>query len=262
MKILMIGCGKMGFALLEAILKNKFFNIKDITVVKPTPLKQKIKNLKVLKNISLLPQNFQADLIIYAVKPFIMEDVLKESKHLIKTDGFIISVAAGKTVKDFEKILKVKTAIVRAMPNLPVSVGQGVTGLYANKNIRPGQKKICEEIFKFSGINFWLKKETDINKIIGVAGSSPAYIYAFTIALENVCAAYGFNKKDSALIAKQILTGSAKLIEQTKLTPQQLNKNIATPGGTTQAALDVLAKNKALDKLVKSAADAAKNRFK
>ncbi|MGB2579228.1 pyrroline-5-carboxylate reductase [Elusimicrobium simillimum] len=262
MNILMMGCGEMGFALLQSMLLNKNIKAGSITIVKPSPLKTKVKGVKVFNNIAALPKNYQPDLIIYAVKPVIVDDVAKETKHLLKKGGLALSIAAGKTIADFHKTFGKTTAVVRAMPNLPISVGEGVTGLYAAKNVTAAQKKLCNELFKHSGLTLWLKTEAGINKIIAVAGSSTAYVYAFTIALEKAAVSYGFDSKLSAHIAGQVLRGAAALLKESGLTPGQLNKSIATPGGSTQAALDTLAKGNALDKLVKKAADAAKNRFK
>ncbi|WP_424245322.1 pyrroline-5-carboxylate reductase [Elusimicrobium posterum] len=209
-----------------------------------------------------MPHSFKADFVVYCVKPYILEEALKQTKHLLKKNTLILSIAAGKSIKEIKKVLGAGAAVVRAMPNLPMSVGEGVAGLYAEKNVTAKQRKICEEVFKNSGISFWVKAEKDITKVTAVSGSSPAYIYAMVDALETVCADYGFDKKTSADIAAKILTGCAKLLKESKLTPKELNKNIATPGGTTEAALKVLGKNKALYKLTKKAADAAKDRFK
>ncbi|ACC98933.1 Pyrroline-5-carboxylate reductase [Elusimicrobium minutum Pei191] len=261
MKIIFMGAGKMGHAILSSAIQKKALKKADVVVIKRNTGDLKKEGYKVFNSLSELPSGYLADLIVYTVKPNILEDIIEESKPYLKEDGFVISIAAGKTIKTMQNILGTKTAVVRAMPNLPIAVGYGVTGMYASNQVSKKQKDFCDKIFNSSGISFWLKKEADINKVIGAAGSSPAYIYAVISSLEKVCLGYGFSKELSSKISKYLLLGCAKLMQQTGDSPEVLNKKIATPGGTTEAALNFLAKNKILDKLILKAAKKAETKF-
>jgi pyrroline-5-carboxylate reductase len=259
MKIILSGYGKMGSALLKGVLRGSEIKKENVFII--DPLAKPRTDLKLFKSAELLPGYLKADLIIYAVKPAIMETALKDTKKFLKPGGFVISISAATKIKDIKKTLGARTAVIRVMPNLPMSCGAGVAGMYAGKNVTASQKKICGDIFKNSGLALWVKNETDIAKITAVAGSAPAYFYAAVTALESVARSYGFNGQTSAKIARQVFAGAVKLMESVGLTPRELNKNIATPGGTTEAALKRLTRSNMLYKLIKSAADAAKNRF-
>ena len=123
------------------------------------------------------------------------------------------------------------------MPNLPASVGRGVTCLYANKNVNLKQKKITERLFKSVGNILWVNNEKYIDKITAVSGSGPAYYYYFIECLTKAGIKIGLNKKLSYILAKETAIGSISLLKKTGLDSTLLRKKIAVKGGTTEAGI-------------------------
>lgn len=181
-----------------------------------------------------------SDLIIFAVKPNIVETVLREMKGY--KDKIYLSVAAGVSIAFLEDILGENMKIVRTMPNTPAQVGCGMTVITPNSNLTETEIKAIEKIF--SGIG-----ETAVmpEKFMSVAtalhGSSPAYVYMFIDALADAGVSYGLTKEQALKLAVKAVEGSAKMVQITGVHPEKLKDNVCSPGGTTIAAVCDLEKN-------------------
>ena len=197
-----------------------------------------------LKNIS------EFNIIIFAIKPQVVNNVLKEYKNIeFKKTTVLISIIAGKDIKYFEKNFGSKTSIIRTMPNLPASISKGITCLYGNQNVSLKQKKFALKLFNSVGKTFWVKNESFINKFTAISGSGPAYYYFFIENLTSAAKKIGIDKKLAYEISKETAIGSIDLLRHSEDNAETLRKNIAVKGGTTEAAINSFRKNDNMKKM-------------
>ena len=266
LKILLIGCGKMGSSLLEGIVKSDNFD-GLVDVIEPVihdSLKEDFKKSKV-NFYSDIRENKDAidyDLIIIATKPNIYEEIFNGLKNnlIINDETLIVSILAGIRISKIEEIVG-SIPIIRAMPNIAASVLEGMTALIGNKKITHEDILNADLIFELIGEKMWLKNEAQMDSFTAISGSGPAYFFFFTECLKNIAIEEGFTEDEANKISQQIIIGSGKLVKDSGIDPKELRENVTSPNGTTEAGLKVLADNKTglLDKL-KQAIMEAKNR--
>ena len=266
LKILLIGCGKMGSSLLEGIVKSDNFD-GMVDVIEPViqdSFKEDFKESKV-NFYSDIRENKDAinyDLIIIATKPNIYEEIFNGLKNnlIINDETLIVSILAGIRISKIEEIVG-SIPIIRAMPNIAASVLEGMTALIGNKKITHEDILNADLIFELIGEKMWLKNEAQMDSFTAISGSGPAYFFFFTECLKNIAIEEGFTEDVSNKISQQIIIGSGKLVKDSVIDPKELRENVTSPNGTTEAGLKVLADNKTglLDKL-KQAIMEAKNR--
>lgn len=247
----------MGGALLDGWLKKDL--ARKIIVIEPHPpvVSSAVICLKDAKEIS---SGFVPDVIVFAVKPQVLDDVARSYKGFAGKSLFL-SIAAGKTVAGIEAALEPDAAIIRAMPNLPASIGQGITAAFANGNVTQNQKALAAGLLQAIGDFAWLEREELLDAVTAVSGSGPAYLFLLTEALEHAAKEAGLPAQLAAQLARKTVTGSALLLEESSLDPAMLRKNVTSPGGTTEAALEVLMDEKSgLVNLLNSAVTRAKSR--
>lgn len=242
MKILLIGCGKMGSAMLSGWKRS---GISGVEVIDPA----------LGKEVGDLPKNYAPDYIVIAIKPQEMEKVLPT---IAKFGGKVISIAAGKKIKFIMSHMGKRT-IIRAMPNLPAVLGQGVTGAFANKQLTTMERKQVTQILSAFGELVWVKKESEIDSVTAISGSGPAYLFLFAEGMMEAAEKFGFNKVQAKQLVFTTLKGSLNLAEKSGLELSELINNVASKGGTTEAALKVF-KKKNFKKIIGDAANAAKKR--
>ena len=266
LKILLIGCGKMGSSLLEGIVKSdKFDGLVD--VIEPAiqdSLKEDFKKSKVnfYSDIRENKDTINYDLIIVATKPNIYEEIFNGLKNnlIINDKTLIVSILAGIRISKIEEIVG-SIPIIRAMPNIAASVLEGMTALIGNKKITDKDILNVDLIFELIGEKIWLKNEAQMDSFTAISGSGPAYFFFFTECLKNIAIEEGFTEDVSNKISQQIIIGSGKLVKDSGIDPRELRENVTSPNVTTEAGLKVLADNKTglLDKL-RQAIIEAKNR--
>ena len=266
LKILLIGCGKMGSSLLEGIVKSDNFD-GMVDVIEPViqdSFKEDFKESKV-NFYSDIRENKDAinyDLIIIATKPNIYEEIFNGLKNnlIINDETLIVSILAGIRISKIEEIVG-SIPIIRAMPNIAASVLEGMTALIGNKKITHEDILNADLIFELIGEKMWLKNEAQMDSFTAISGSGPAYFFFFTECLKNIAIEEGFTEDEANKISQQIIIGSGKLVKDSGIDPKELQENVTSPNGTTEAGLKVLADNKTglLDKL-KQAIMEAKNR--
>ena len=266
LKILLIGCGKMGSSLLEGIVKSDNFD-GMVDVIEPViqdSFKEDFKESKV-NFYSDIRENKDAinyDLIIIATKPNIYEEIFNGLKNnlILNDKTLIVSVLAGIRISKIEEIVG-SIPIIRAMPNIAASVLEGMTALIGNKKITHEDILNADLIFELIGEKMWLKNEAQMDSFTAISGSGPAYFFFFTECLKNIAIEEGFTEDEANKISQQIIIGSGKLVKDSGIDPKELRENVTSPNGTTEAGLKVLADNKTglLDKL-KQAIMEAKNR--
>ncbi|MDX1949838.1 MAG: pyrroline-5-carboxylate reductase [Rickettsiales bacterium] len=262
-KILLVGCGKMGSALLNGWVKNGISQ-KNIYVIDPYLPKNFNENVfsnveELRKNKSLLSSNFflDFDICIFAIKPQSFEEVLP-TYHLVEKT-LIISIAAGVSINKISNLAKFETSnrkIVRVMPNLPASVGAGVNAYFANKNVTEDDRYLIEDLFFPTGLTFQVNSEDEIDKVTALSGSGPAYFYYFIEAMQEKAKNLGFEENIANEIAKQTAIGAIKLLESSRHSAKQLREDVTSPKGTTEAGLSVLM-NGQLQKILDETIDKA-----
>ena len=245
-KILLVGCGHMGSALLNAWIDLKPYSFAVIDPFNYDKLKQKYKKkIRLFKKIPNQSEIKKYDIIIFAIKPQVAKKVLFEYKDLeFKKNILIASIVAGKKISFFKKNIKNAIQIVRVMPNMPALIGEGVSCLVSNKSTSKVNKKTIDNLFSKVGKTIWLKNEIEIDKATAISGSGPGYVFTLIDAFEKASQKIGFPKNITREIVLSTILGSVKLMEKTKKEASELADSIAVKGGTTEAGIKILQKNK------------------
>ncbi|MFD1622223.1 pyrroline-5-carboxylate reductase [Thalassotalea marina] len=263
-KIAFIGAGNMNSAIITGLVSNGF-TPSDVMVSNPSPEKREklADNYNVLHTASNIEAANFADTIVLGVKPYLIADVLKEISDQVDVENkCFISVAAGCSMATMEKALGKTCALIRTMPNTPSQIGLGVTGLYASDKVTDEQKAQADALMSSVGITKWLDKESDIDNIIAVSGSAPAYFFLFMEAMEHKAQSLGFTAEESRKLVQQTALGAAEMVvKNADLSIAQLRENVTSKGGTTAAALNTFVEG-GIDTLVDNAMDAALHRAK
>ena len=264
-KVCLVGCGKMGTALLLGWIKNKDLKLK-ITVIDPflnSNLLKKIKknkNLEFFKSVRELDNKYSPNLIVLAVKPQILSNVIKELESIYSDKTIFLSIAAGIACNKLQEMIRKDSIICRAMPNTPASIGKGITCLLRNKRLSERQFKLIKTILSVSGKIELIEKEIQMDAVTALSGSGPAYIFLIAEILSEVGYNLGLEKSTAKKLSRQTVIGSAYLLESNKMEASKLRENVTSEGGTTFAAIKILNNNDALKKLFFEAMSAAKNR--
>ena len=199
-----------------------------------------------------------ANVIVLAVKPQVMKAVCDDIS-LGSQSPLIVSVAAGITISNLESWLGNSTAITRCMPNTPALVGKGASGLFANSNTSAEQKELVVRLMGAVGISVWVETESAIDTVTALSGSGPAYFFLFIEAMQEAAVELGLNEETAKQLSLQTALGAAELAQQSEDDVAELRRNVTSPGGTTERALEVFESGE-LRKLVKKALQAAQNR--
>lgn len=230
--LLLAGCGKMGGALLERWEALKLCG--RIEVIEPS-------RPDCHPSPATLPVDFKPDVIVFAVKPQILPDMIKDYAHFAQAGALSVSIAAGAPVSFFEAHLGAGVRIVRAMPNTPAAIGKGMTAAFANGACGEKERERAEALLSAAGKFTWVGNEGLLNAVTALSGSGPAYVFLLIEMLEKAGAKLGLPPDMAAELARQTVIGSAALAEATPDLPAaQLRANVTSPGGTTAAALSVL----------------------
>mgnify|MGYP006099357401 FL=1 len=248
----------MGSALLQTWSKTNFkFSVVD-------PVKYKIinknfnLNIKAFETLNRVNDILTYNIIIFAIKPQIIDNVLKELKNLkFKKNIVFVSIVAGKKISFFNKYLIKPNQFIRVMPNMPAMINQGMSCLIPNANVTKINIKKIDSLFSLVGKNIWLNQEQEINKVTAISGSGPGYVFLIIDAFEKAAYELGLNKKDTKELVHQTFRGSINLLLTSKESASTLAKNIAVKGGTTEAAINQFLKNNLLHKTFKKAVSAA-----
>ena len=241
--VAILGIGNMGRSIAEGIGRSPGMKNGDIILYNPHAHKAEVvaANLGNCAHIASTPGEAvqEADLVIIAVKPKIVSSLLEEIKGNLKQDAILLSVAAGVTLKQLEVAVGEDRKLVRAMPNTPAVVGAGMTSLTPNEHVSTEEIFKIEELFSSFG-RAEVVDEYLIDAVIGVSGSSPAYVYMFIEALADGAVAAGMPRDKAYVFAAQTVMGAAKTVLETGEHPGKLKDNVCSPGGTTIAAVRTL----------------------
>ncbi len=261
-KILLVGCGKMGTALLSGWLKSELVSSSEVIIIDPSPNFVNEHGIKHVNDFNELDSNYIPDIVLFAVKPQIMSDVVVAYKGLARKNTLFISIAAGKNIDFFENILGKESSIIRSMPNLPAIISQGVTVAFSNKNVNKSQELKCEELFNAVGSIIFIEDEGLMDAVTAISGSGPAYLFYFLESLIEAGIELGLSENIAKELAIKTVFGSAKLAEESNYSPSTLREKVTSPNGTTEAALKILMNNDQLKNIIKDAASGARDKSK
>jgi len=263
-RILLVGAGKMGGALIDAWLMRKIVRPRDIVLIEPDILRarhfRERYSLFTFETLEAVNTGVGQTIVVFAIKPQTMDAVVPLYSSLAEQGALILSIAAGKTLDYFGKILGADSAIVRAMPNTPASIGKGMTVLCSNGHINSQQKALCQELMSAVGKVRWVNNEKLMDPVTAVSGSGPAYVFLLLEALAEAGVKAGLDQDLANELAITTVTGAAALAETSTLSPSVLRQNVTSPGGTTEAALAVLMSNDGLSDLFLRAVNQAVSR--
>lgn len=259
--LVLVGAGKMGGAMLEGWLAMGL-DPQGVTVLDPRPSNE-MAALCAARGIALNPAAPAPapEVLILATKPQTLDDAAPAVNRLLVPETLVVSILAGKTVADLRARLPAARAVVRAMPNLPASIGRGATGAAASPEVTELQRHMADALLGANGIVEWVSSEDLIDAVTAVSGSGPAYVFHLVECLAEAGVAAGLPRDLSERLARQTVTGAGELLHQSDLAPSTLRQNVTSPGGTTAAALSILmAESGGLKDLMRNAVVAAKQR--
>jgi pyrroline-5-carboxylate reductase len=256
--ILLVGAGKMGTALIRGWIKA---GLGPITAVEPNPSAhlEKLEGPTLVADLKRIPHDGWRACVV-ALKPQVLRAEAGKLKPMAAAGTLMISIAAGTGVEFMIQQWGNKARIIRAMPNTPGAIDRGITALYAAETATREDRTLAKSLLSAIGQTVWLKHEEQIDAATAVSGSGPAYVFALVDALAKAGVAAGLPPETAAVLARSTVAGSGALLDADPRDAGQLARDVATPGGTTEAAFKVLLSKDGLEALMTRAVAAAKAR--
>ena len=235
--ICFIGGGNMAQALIGGLISRGLPPTR-ITVSDPV---EKVRLLLEEKDVHVTDDNIaairDADIVLFAVKPQVLASVLKPLKGLF--DGkLVMSIVAGAEISTIANLLNTDR-IVRVMPNTPALVQTGAHGLYANDAVDSKDRELASQVLAATGLTLWVNSEAQIDAVTAVSGSGPAYFFYMMESMIRAGKNLGLDEKVATALTLQTALGAAQMAITSANSPAELRKNVTSPNGTTQAALEV-----------------------
>ena len=240
--LLLVGGGRMGAALLDGWLA-RGLPPGGTVVIEPDAHRAaalgKI-GVEVRADVLDLPEGFAPRVLVLAVKPQVMADVLDALHSRLVEPALVVSIAAGKPLAVFEQAFGSDVPIVRVMPNTPAAIGRGISALYANEATGAADRDAAEALLGAVGETVWLESEDDMHVVTALSGGGPAYVFLLVEAMAVAGERLGLEADLAMRLARKTVAGASALLESSDTTPASLRQAVTSPGGTTKAALDVL----------------------
>lgn len=259
--ILLVGCGKMGGTLLGGWL-DRGLAANDLRAVEPD---QSYVGAFINKGVRFYPAvddleaAYQPDVILFAVKPQMLDDVAPAYTRFAGASLFM-SIAAGTTSENLESWLGPAAAIIRIMPNTPAAVRRGISVAFANNAVSGEQKKLAGDLLEAVGVVDWVDDEGLIDAVTAVSGSGPAYVFLLAECLAEAGRQAGLPAEMADRLARVTVSGSGELLHLASEDASTLRRNVTSPGGTTEAALSILMGEDGLQELLSAAVQKATDR--
>ncbi|AVZ84995.1 pyrroline-5-carboxylate reductase [Acinetobacter sp. WCHA45] len=236
--ICFIGGGNMAQALIGGLLSRGLPTTR-ITVSDPV---EQIRHILEEKNIQTTTENVDAiknaDVVVLAVKPQVLATVLQPLKGLL-SDKLVISIIAGAEIQTISDLIGGSQRIVRVMPNTPALVQTGAHGIYASEAVNAQDRELTSQILAATGLTIWVDNEAQIDAVTAVSGSGPAYFFYLMESMIRAGKNLGLDEKVATALTLQTALGAAQMAITSSNSPTELRKNVTSPNGTTQAALEV-----------------------
>lgn len=243
--LLLVGCGKMGGALLAGWLRDGWPKAAVCVVESHPPTREvwRAQGVAAVAEPADVPADFVPDAMLIAVKPQGLVAALPAIAARLAglpRMPLILSIVAGKPVSVFTAAFGETAPVLRVMPNTPAAVGRGISGLYANARVSAAQKSLGETLLRAVGETVWVADEDALHAVTALSGSGPAYVFHLVEAMARAGAALGLDAETAMRLARATVFGSGELLRQSPETAETLRVNVTSPGGTTAAALAVL----------------------
>ncbi|USA47160.1 pyrroline-5-carboxylate reductase [Acinetobacter sp. C26M] len=236
--ICFIGGGNMAQALIGGLLSRGLPTTR-ITVSDPV---EQIRHILEEKNIQTTTDNVDAiknaDVVVLAVKPQVLATVLQPLKGLL-SDKLVISIIAGAEIQTISDLIGGSQRVVRVMPNTPALVQTGAHGIYASEAVNAQDRELTSQILAATGLTIWVESEAQIDAVTAVSGSGPAYFFYLMESMIRAGKNLGLDEKVATALTLQTALGAAQMAITSSNSPAELRKNVTSPNGTTQAALEV-----------------------
>ncbi|NNE30555.1 MAG: pyrroline-5-carboxylate reductase [Saprospiraceae bacterium] len=260
MKILIIGGGNMGQTYAQSFLRSHITQKEDMMILEKSV--EKAKALEI-KNIGTIYSEGaeclrKADLVILAVKPQDTKALFNSIKKDVDPDQVFLSIMAGIKIKSICDALGVKK-VIRAMPNLPAQIGQGVTAFTSSDTVTRIELVMVQNLINTTGKTVYVESEKAIDAATAISGSGPAYVFYFIGAMIEAARDLGFSESQAELLVSQTFRGASELYTKSNFSYNEWIQKVASRGGTTEAALDSFSKTEVYED-IKSAARAAFDR--
>ena len=242
--VILLGYGKMGSSIAKAWRLKKlnfnFFVVEKVSSLRKIASEDGFSAYEDLEQLTQFVKVNSGDIIFLAVKPQQMKETIQPFLNLNFKDNVYISIAAGLSISWYQNQINKNAKIIRTMPNLPASIGFGVTGYCQTNNLSDKDINNAKDLLCAFGKAIYLSSEKLIDVVTAISGSGPAYIFYLVEVLSKIGKENGLLEQDSKTLALETLIGSAKLLESSKMDAEILKKNVTSPGGTTEAGLEVL----------------------
>lgn len=249
--VLMVGCGKMGSALLTRWLDQTNFTF---TIVSPSG-RSLGNDVRVVRSSETLHKE-KFDLIVIAVKPQMIPELLPAYTDLLTEDGCFLSIAAGFAAQSFQALVG-KKSLIRIMPNLPVQIGKGVSALFANQHTSQKHRQLTNTLMASTGQQIWVDTEDDIDRLTAIVGSGPGYAFEIARCWTKAGQGLGFSESKTREMVLQTLAGSIEMALGSEASLGELRDSVTSKNGTTAAGLSALNQDAGLDRLLQNTLDAA-----
>ena len=259
--LVLVGAGKMGGAMLEGWLRDGA-NPAKIVALDPAPPAEvdAILQRHGVRHNPPFRDIVDAQVILIAVKPQVMETVLPGIVPLARSKPLILSIAAGKTIASFERYFGGDAAVIRSIPNTPAAIGRGITAMAANSHVSPKQLQVAQSLLSAIGEVVTVADESLIDAATAVSGSGPAYVFYLAECLAVAGEKAGLPAALAMQLARATVSGAGELMRVSGLPAATLRQNVTSPKGTTYAALQVLMAEDGMQKLFVDAIAAATKR--
>lgn len=256
--LLLVGCGRMGSAMLAGWRER---GLAASFAVDPAPdaARNGGADLTVVSDLSSVPAGFDPAAVILAVKPQSAAEAVPAYARFAGSAVFL-SIMAGRTIGGIRTLLGGSAAIVRAMPNTPAAVRQGITVATPNAAVTAGQRSLCETLLRAIGLVEWVEQEELLDPVTAVSGSGPAYVFLLAELMEQAAIEQGIAPDLARVLARQTVAGSGALLAASAESAADLRRAVTSPAGTTEAALKVLMAPDAMPKALSEAVAAATRR--
>ncbi|WP_374654555.1 pyrroline-5-carboxylate reductase [Dongia sp.] len=260
--LLLVGCGKMGGALLRGWLKEGA-DPEQVYVVDLAPKELddvKAAGVHILNHPDQLPGDLKPAIVLLAVKPQFMDEALVHYKKMAGPDTTFLSIAAGKTVAYFKRMLGDDALVVRSMPNTPAAVGRGMTVICRDSRVPANILDLCGQLLSAVGEVAWIDDEELLNQVTAVSGGGPAYVFLLIEALAEAGRVNGLPADLAMQLARSTVCGSGELAYQSSESATALRQAVMSPKGTTLEAVNVLMAEDGIQPLMNRAIAAATRR--
>lgn len=258
--VVLVGCGNMGKALLKGWLASGIPS-DAIYVIEPAgPDNALDAGLPKSQILTEAPKDICAGILMAAVKPQIMAEALPPLLHLVDEDTILLSIAAGTSLRSLKDLIGTTDLVIRAMPNTPAAIGEGITVVCPKSVLNDQQAEQVDALLRAGGVVRWVEEESDMDVVTAISGSGPAYVFYLIECLAAAGEGQGLSAELARDLALQTVSGAGSLAKDSEQSAFDLRRAVTSPGGTTQAGLEVLMGEGGLAEVIRHTVAAAAKR--